>query len=159
MSVAEDSARDHDVPPGFMPLPGNEVAFTALCGPLYVKCAPTAIGLRLDERHLNFTGNCHGGMVAALADLQGALLRSLAEVGDRVTPTVSLSIAYLAPVPAGCWLEVRSELLKRTRNLLFGQGVILANGEIIARVDGIYKIGGPAEGRPVRLLPDSIISY
>lgn len=159
MSAVGASGCNPDVPSGFMPLPGNEVAFTALCGPLYVKGAPTAIGLRVDERHLNFTGNCHGGMVAALADLQGAILRSMADVGDRVTPTVSLSIAYLAPVPAACWLEVRSELLKRTRNLLFGQGVILANGEIVARVDGIYKIGGPAEGRPVQLLPNSIISY
>lgn len=72
--------------------------FNALVGPLYQRSAGEAlsIGLRIEEKHANSRGICHGGVLATLADLAlGYAMQSRLE-GEKTRGfvTVQLSIDY-----------------------------------------------------------------
>ncbi len=41
----------------------------------------------------------------------------------------------------GTWVQGEADVLRSTRNLLFGQGLITADGEPALRVSGIFKMG------------------
>jgi len=68
------------VPEGFKPLPvGGD--FIGINGPLYVRSVALAdgskqrhIGFRVEQRHCNPMGNCHGGMLATFADMMLPML-------------------------------------------------------------------------------------
>ena len=67
----------------------------------------------------------------------------------RFLPTINLQIDYLGPAPRGAWVQGEGELLRRTRNLVFAQGLVTADGLPAMRVSGIFKLGqliGGSEG-------------
>jgi uncharacterized protein (TIGR00369 family) len=133
-----------DVPEGFQALPiGGE--FMAINGPLYVRQEGDSarLGFRVEPRHTNPLGICHGGMMASFCDmlLPVAIHRQSAEVGFRFLATINLQIDYLAPAPAGAWVEGRAQVLRATRTMVFAQGLVHADGEPVARASGIFKIG------------------
>jgi len=132
------------VPPGFRRLPiGGE--FIDANGPLYLlhEGDVVKLGFRVEARHTNPMGICHGGMMASFCDmlLPVSIHRKSAEVGRRFLPTVSLQIDYLAPAALGAWVEGEAEVLRATRSLVFAQGVVNADGQVAARVSGIFKLG------------------
>ena len=59
----------------------------------------------------------------------------------RFLPTISLQIDYLATVPLGAWVQGEGQVLRTTRSLVFAQGLVQADGKLVARVSGIFKIG------------------
>ena len=61
-------------------------------------------------------------------------------------PTVSLSLDYLEPTPAGAWVELRTDLLRMGRRLCFAQGVATANGRPCVRANGVFSV--PASSPP-----------
>jgi acyl-CoA thioesterase len=72
-----------------------------------------------DDRHLNYLGGVHGGLLAALADTVCFFPRPLLPSGQAAT-TVNLNVSYLRPAAAGDQLLARSELLhlgRRTASL------------------------------------------
>jgi len=136
------------VPAGFVPLPfkGDE-HFLSLTGPLYAKREnkTLVLGLRVEQRHCNIAGICHGGMLMTFADMQlglGARFDSEEEFGFM--PTVSMTADFLAPAPRGAWIEGRTDLLRSTRNFLFCQCIVTSNGAPAMRASGIMKLGGAA---------------
>lgn len=140
------------IPPGFVP----EVVgggFIAANGPLYVfhEGAVVKIGFRVEPRHCNPMGVCHGGMLASFCDmlLPLSVHRKSAEVGRRFLPTVSLQLDYMAPVPLGAWVEGEAEVLKVTRAMVFAQGQARADGLVAVRCSGVFKIG-PSFGDDAR---------
>lgn len=139
------------VPEGFKPLPvGGD--FIATNGPLYIRSVAQPdgskvrhLGFRVEQRHTNPMGNCHGGMLATFADMMLPMLahRQAPELRNQFLPTVSLQIDYLAPSPLGAWVQGEAQVLRTTRNLAFVQGLITADGVPALRVSGIFKIGKP----------------
>jgi uncharacterized protein (TIGR00369 family) len=103
------------------------------------------LGFRVEPRHTNPVGICHGGMMATFCDMLMpiSIHRKSKEVGMRFLPTINLQIDYLAPAPLGAWVEGEAEVLKVTRSLIFGQGLVTADGVVAVRVSGIFKIGQP----------------
>ena len=139
-------------PPGYRPLDvGGD--FVAAIGPLWVlhEGARVALGFRVEARHTNTLGICHGGMMATFCDmlLPVSVQRRNAEVGNRFLPTISLQVDYLAPVPLGAWVEGEADVLRATRTLVFAQGLVSADGARAARVSGIFKVG-PVFAPPAR---------
>ena len=117
-------------------------------GPLYVRRADGRVwmGFRVEPRHTNPAGICHGGMMATFCDMLlpvTAFMRTESLHG-RFLPTVSLQIDYLAPAPLGAWVQGEAQVLRITRTLLFMQGLVSADGETAARVSGVFKIGAAA---------------
>ena len=81
-------------------------------------------------------------MLATFTDMQLPFAsRAQAGLTLNFLPTVSLSVDYLAPAPLGAWVEGRTEVLRRTKRLVFSQMVATADGEICVRANGIFRIG------------------
>ena len=137
------------VPDGFEPMPGSLDGFDTLSGPYYAKIVNDVpvIGMRVEHRHLNSGGSCHGGVLLTMADYQGASVRYLAGLGQYDTPTITISLDFVGPVPAGAWLEMHCRLVRRTKHLLFSEGNLIVDGVTVGRIDGIYKIRRPVPGR------------
>jgi uncharacterized protein (TIGR00369 family) len=135
---------NHRAPPGFAPLDmgGDFITFN---GPIYLRheAGLVQLGFRVEARHTNTMGICHGGMMASFCDmlLPVSAHRQSAEVGERFLPTVSLQIDYLAASPLGAWVQGEAQVLRTTRSLVFVQGLVTADGTPVARVSGIFKMG------------------
>jgi uncharacterized protein (TIGR00369 family) len=134
------------LPPGFRAIP-RMGDFIAVNGPLCLRHEGDLVrlGFRVDQRHTNPLGICHGGMMATFCDmlLPMTIHRKSREVGLRFLPTINLQVDYLAPAPLGAWVEGEGQVLRTTRTLVFAQGLVTADGTPCARVSGIFKIGPP----------------
>jgi len=147
-----------NVPEGFRAVPmGGD--FIGINGPIYLKHvlhpdAPLVqLGFRVERRHCNPMGNCHGGMLASFSDmvLPLSIHRKSAEVGNKFLPTISLQLDYLAPAPLGAWVQGEAQVLRVTRSMVFAQGLVTADGEPAVRISGIFKIGKPFD--PATMIP------
>ena len=132
-----------DVPEGFR-LARIGGPFIRHNGPLFARLLDGRISLafRVLEQHTNPLKMCHGGMLASFADMllpMVALYQGEAE--RRFLPTISLQIDYLAPAPLGAWVQGEGEVLRRSRNMVFAQGLVGADGAPVLRVSGIFKQG------------------
>jgi len=153
-----EEASELDIPTGFssLHLPGP---FIAINGPLLAKYADGKfhIGLRLEERHCNAAGICHGGMHAMFADLQIAIGIVVQANVRAFLPTVNLSLDYVAPGRIGDWLEGKTEVTRTTRNLAFGSCILSANGTAVVSASAVCKIPSQEDPRFTleELLPDA----
>src|SRR5262249_12234955 len=125
------------------------MGFLAANGPLYGKWDGThlAMGFRVEPRHCNPGQVAHGGMMATFADMLLPIAsRFQSKIDMGFLPTVNLSCDFLAPAPLGAWVEGRADLVTRTRNMLFAQGIATADGVTCLRANGIFKVRTPKEG-------------
>ncbi|HXT05802.1 MAG TPA: PaaI family thioesterase [Roseiarcus sp.] len=127
-------------PPGFVRL---EIAasFAAAFGPIYVKREDERVryGFRVEARHLNFREVAHGGAIATFADMQLAALMRSGLLAPKQSPTISLSIDYLAPARLGDWVEGEIVLVKRTGRLAFTEAVLGVEGAPIVRAKAMFS--------------------
>jgi uncharacterized protein (TIGR00369 family) len=132
------------VPDGFKPRQMGD-GFMAINGPLYYSKFEGGIylGFRVEERHCNPMGVCHGGMIATFADMVCAIsAHATSEAAkNRFLPTISLQLDYMASARLGSWVQGSASVLRATRTMLFLQGLVTADGEPAARISGIFKIG------------------
>ena len=133
------------IPAGFRPASvlGDFIAFN---GPLYGRLTgeKIVIGFRVEQRHTNPLGICHGGMLATFADMMvPCTVMYMTDRERRFLPTISLQIDYMGPAPLGAWVQGEAQVLRTTRKLLFGQGLVTADGEPALRFSGIFKLGPP----------------
>lgn len=115
-------------------------------GPLFYKQenGDFLLGMRIEERHCNPRKVGHGGWLMTFADMMMPMAsHHHPKVGRKFLPTISLTTDFLAPAPLGSWLWGRTDVLRVTRNLVFAQGTMHADDALIARVNGIFKIGEP----------------
>jgi uncharacterized protein (TIGR00369 family) len=106
------------------------------------------LGFRVEPRHCNAAGQCHGGMLATLCDVLLTVGANIQSGLSRFLPTVSMTCDYLAPAPEGAWIEGRLEVLRVTRNLLFASGLLEISGEgPIVRTSGVMRVRGEPDER------------
>lgn len=132
--------------------------FIAFNGPLYGRLTGDKVhlGFCVEQRHTNPLGICHGGMLATFADmLVPCTAMYMKDRERRFLPTISLQIDYLGSARLGAWVQGEAQVLCTTRNLLFGQGLVSADGEPALRFSGIFKLGptygDPSDRDPLRL--------
>jgi len=130
-----------DAPPGFR-LIERLSPFNALVGPLYEKRSggDVSIGLRIEEKHANSRGMCHGGLLATLADLSlgYAMLASSGGKGGFVT--AHLSIDYAGAAKIGDWIESAVDIQRQGARLAFANGYLVSQGERIVRASAIFAL-------------------
>lgn len=83
------------IPDGFAPLQLRPNPYINACGPLYGRRDGDALclGLRVERRHCNPAGSCHGGMLATLAGMLLVLrLSGIAKPGGA--HEVSFTLAH-----------------------------------------------------------------
>lgn len=132
----------HDPPRGFLPIPSRP-GFHALMGQMFgrMEDGVLVVAFRCSPRHLNNHGSCHGGMLASMADFAAYAVRHAAGLLDTSIPTATLSVDYLRPVRLGDWVEVRTQLTKRGRNLLFSRMTATVGETIVFTAHGIFVPG------------------
>ena len=134
-----------DIPDGCFALP-LDFGFIGVNGPLYARPMEDGrlkLGFRVEQRHCNAMQIAHGGMMVTFADMQLPLgIRFQGDLPDNFLPTVNLSVDFLGPARLGAWVEGETQLLRRTRNLVFAQCLVTADGEPAVRANGIFKIAG-----------------
>ena len=132
---------DTDIPDGFEPL-FRKSPLTEPWEPLYAKNTDKAviIGLRLARPHTNGRGLIHGGLIAALAD--NAMGYSCALVTNWTTSfvTVSLSVDFVGSAEIGQWCSIESDVIKTGKTICFAQCLIKADGAVIARASGTFRV-------------------
>jgi uncharacterized protein (TIGR00369 family) len=144
-----------NIPQGYKPLRVGG-AFMQGCGPLYGRLTREGdqnrvhIGFRVEPRHANPVGVCHGGMLATLADMMAAIcVPYQTDLPRHFFPTISLQLDFLAAARIGDWVQLQTDILRTTRNLVFVQGLITTEGELALRASAIYKVGPLFEGEDV----------
>lgn len=147
------STDESTVPSGWRKraLPG----FAGLIGPLWVRKEDDgwAYGLLTTSDHLNPAGVVHGGLLTALLD-HGISAIAWEALGRRACVTVQLDTHFLAAAREGQFLEVRGRVVRATSTLVFMQGELSTDGEVVATAVAVLKqiaaarhaAGGPAAG-------------
>jgi uncharacterized protein (TIGR00369 family) len=132
------------LPEGFRALQLRPNPYIDACGPLYGRREGDALvlGLRVERRHCNPGGTCHGGMLTTLADMLLVLGAGVHSGDGRYMLTVSLSCDFIGPAPEGSWLEGRLQVLRATRSLVFCEGLFTVDGATVLRFSGIAKPSG-----------------
>lgn len=132
---------DTAVPDGFEPL-SRKSPLTEPWEPIYAKKTERAIiiGLRLARPHTNGRGLIHGGLITALAD--NAMGYSCAQATNWTTSfvTVSLSIDFVGSAEIGQWCSIESDVIKTGKTICFAQSLIKADGVVIARASGTFRV-------------------
>lgn len=134
------------VPEGFsrvqrpQPNPFNE-----LVGPFYSKLEGNVIsvGLRIEERHCNSRGICHGGLLATLADIAlGYACVIAGGTGGRAGSfvTTNLSVDYLAPAHVGDWVQSDVKVLNPGSRTATADGFLVANGNAVVRASATFRM-------------------
>jgi acyl-coenzyme A thioesterase 13 len=129
------------IPEGFKPT-DHSSPYMDLIGRLYEYGAGETyrLGMRVDEHHTNRIGQCHGAVLAALADVHLLRVIALSRQPRLMLVTVHLGLDYLSPAPLGSWLEGRGRIDRIGRSLCHSSGTIYANGEPVLRASGIFQI-------------------
>lgn len=115
--------------------------FTAQVGPFWTRDEPVReMGILTEARHGNdHLGTVHGGVLMTFADL--ALGYGVARaIGGPHCVTVQLQIQLVATGKIGEFIHCQSEVVRRTSQLVFARGLILAGDRTIASADGIWKL-------------------
>ena len=137
-------------PEGFRILTLPPSGFMQATGPVHGKreAGRFTLGFRVEERHCNAAGVCHGGMIATLCDMLLTVGSNIQSAQSRFLPTISFTCDFLAPAALGAWLEGRVEVLRTTRNLLFASGMLEAAGEgPVARTSGVMRLAADPDPR------------
>ncbi len=133
-----------DPPAGFLLSQDRGGPFIAHNGPVFYRQDET--GLTLGFRALPIHSNgtmAHGGWLASFMDML-LPVGAAAQVGlsGHSLLTISMTVDFLGAVPIGAWVEGRAESMRRTKRLLFCNGVATVDGEPVLRASGVWRIGG-----------------
>jgi len=91
--------------------------------------------LRLDDRHLNFQGNAHGGVVFSLADYAFA---GACNAAGEPAVALSVSIQFLVAVPPGTRLVADARVTRQGRRAGFYQMTVSADdGTLVATCQAV----------------------
>ena len=134
------------VPAGYRPLPAAS-PFNELVGPLHEKRGEhvVSLGLRVDKKHANSRGICHGGVLATLADLAlgyGLMAKMGSARGGFVT--AHLDLDYAGSAALGDWIHSQVEVQRVGSRLAFATGYLCVGERRIVRMSGIFALPGRA---------------
>lgn len=101
--------------------------------------------LELEQRHLNYAGSLHGGVIATLLDVACGYggMHSVSDSSAVRVATVTLTVSYHAGVTKGT-LKASGRVTGSGRSIYFASGeVVAADGTLVATAQGAYKRSAP----------------
>lgn len=133
-----------EIPAGFEPVQRIQPhTFAGLVGPFYAKREGSvfSLGVRIEERHLNSRGTCHGGLIATMADIAlGYACVAAATEGSRNFVTIDLSVEYLAAARAGDWLHSEVTVLNAGTRTASATGFLCVGDTQVARISANFRM-------------------
>jgi uncharacterized protein (TIGR00369 family) len=91
------------------------------------------------EKHLNGSGNVHGGLLMTFADISMSQT-SRAVSGAQACNTVSLTCDFVGPGKRNDILESRVRVTRKTRTMVFLSAEIAVGDRMVAVATGLWKI-------------------
>ncbi|MFY9315530.1 MAG: PaaI family thioesterase [Burkholderiales bacterium] len=134
------------IPEGFEPIQRIKPnTFAALAGPFYWRRLDggVSVGLRVETRHCNTRGTCHGGLLATLADIALGYTCAAAAAAagkERNFVTIDLSVEYMASTQAGDWLYSEVKVLNADTRTAAAAGHLLVEGRPVARISANFRL-------------------
>ncbi len=90
-------------------------------------------------RHINGYKNvAHGGVLAALLDESMGWAATVFGGTHRMYLTGELTVKYLAPVPVGEPIEIRSRLVEDAGRIAYGEGELICGETVCVRARGKF---------------------
>jgi uncharacterized protein (TIGR00369 family) len=105
-----------------------------------------SLSFAMSERMMNRNGILHGGVLCAMFDTACGLL-SMYLAQKKFTPTISLSVSFLRPVPSGESLAItaRATHTGRTINNLVAEARVESSGRLCATASAAFLSAGLKE--------------
>lgn len=95
------------------------------------------IKMTVTDRHLNFNGTCHGGVLFSLADTAFGLASNSAGV---IAAAVHADIAFCAPVRSGAELVAEAVEVSRSKRVGTYRVDIRSQGRLVAAFTGTVHV-------------------
>jgi acyl-coenzyme A thioesterase PaaI-like protein len=103
-------------------------------------------GLSTGPEHANPNGVVHGGVLMAFAD-HGLSLLAWEAAERALCTTIQLNTHFLDAIRPGEFIELKGEVTRRTRGLIFVRGIIAARSDEkireVGAIDGIWRVLRP----------------
>ena len=115
--------------------------FNELVGPLFQRRragAELSVGLRIEKKHSNSRGICHGGVMATLADLSLGYAMHEKTQGKIAYVTAQLSIDYAGAARIGDWIQSVVEIQRLGARLAFANCYLVVEERRIVRASAIF---------------------
>ena len=116
--------------------------FNAMVGPLYARRRrgeELSIGVRVERKHTNSRGICHGGVLATLADLALGYAMHAHAKGKAAFVTAHLAVDYAGAAHVGDWIESRVEIQRLGARLAFANCyLVCGDARRIVRASAIF---------------------
>ena len=128
-------------PDGFHAIPRLS-PFNALVGPLYERRRgdEVSIGVRIEEKHTNSRGICHGGVLATLADLSLGYAMLAKSGGKGGFVTAHLAVDYAGSAKIGDWIESAVDIQRQGARLAFANCYLVVREKRIVRASAIFAL-------------------
>ena len=113
-----------------------------LIGPFYHRREDdgTMVGaFRAEPRHMNGHGNMHGGCMMSFADFGLFTIADSSFEDGTSGVTLSMNSEFLAAAQTGDLMEVRGEVLREGKSIIFVRGMVTANGKPCLNFSGTIK--------------------
>ena len=133
---------DHEVVPEDFKLLRAGLGFTDALAPCYRRIVDrqSSFGLLVLAQHSNTMGICHGGVIMTLADITAASGVNLARGKKAGSPTINLSVDFIAAACRGQWLQADVEHVSVKRRFGFCSGSLSTCEGITARFSGTFYL-------------------
>jgi uncharacterized protein (TIGR00369 family) len=133
------------IPEGFiLPQRPRRNPFNELVGPFYERRrgSDVSLGMRIEERHCNSRGICHGGLLASLADVALGYAALANTQGASSFVTVHLSMDFAGSANQGDWVYSEAQVQKTGARMAF-VNCYLKVGELrIVRASAVFALSG-----------------
>lgn len=129
-------------PEGFAELPEG-LGFTDVLRPIYrsERDNHVAMGMRVQAKHTNMIGICHGGVLMTLSDVAASW--GLNQLRQKISgaPTLNLTFDFISAAKEGDWIQAEADRVELKKRFGFSSGVVVnQEGKVICRFSGSFYI-------------------
>jgi uncharacterized protein (TIGR00369 family) len=115
--------------------------FEDLSGPFYMRDEADGTrrsAFRVESKHLNGSGNIHGGCLMTFADFALFAIAHQA-LRDVDSVTVTLNGEFVGPAQLGDRVEAAGQVVRAGRSMVFIRGLITCGDEPLLNFSGVVK--------------------
>lgn len=98
-----------------------------------------AVELTLDDRHLNFLGGCHGGVIFALADSAFGLA---CNTGGNLSVAIDAHVTFIKGAKAGDVLKAEARRVSGSSKTAVYRADVTRDGAVLATFTGTVYVTG-----------------
>lgn len=113
-------------------------SFSDLIGPVWEREGEQHFAFIVDAKHDNSLNRVHGGMIMTFCD-DGMGVTARKPHGGIPVFTIEFSCRFIDGAKRGDLVELKCEIVKATRSLIFMRGTCFVGERIIATCDGVWK--------------------